>query len=138
LDVWRDGKTVQREVRLRERPDEDQQETTPRKPDAGRGIDWLGIQYQDLSSDLRSAHGIPSGVDGVVVTNVSPTSPLYEQLVRPGQIISAVNGQKVGGVDYFEMFVKAAKAGSYLRLYVNQFAGRGAPAQRFFAVVQAP
>ena len=77
-------------------------------------------------------------MNGIVVTSVAPTSPLYEQLVRPGQIITEVNGQKVSGVEDFEKIVMGAKSGSYLRLYVNQFAGRGAPAQRFFAVVQAP
>ena len=137
LDIWRDGKQVSRDVRLGERPGT-QQQADASEPNEEGGIDWLGIQYQDLSSDLRSAHGIPSGVDGVVVTNVSPTSPLYEQLVRPGQIITEVNGQRVEGVADFEKIVKGAKSGSYLRLYVNQFAGRGAPAQRFFAVVQAP
>ena len=137
LEIWRDGKRLSRDVRLGERPGT-QQQAEATEPNEEGGIDWLGIQYQDLSSDLRSAHGIPSGVDGVVVTNVAPTSPLYEQLVRPGQIITEVNGQKVSGVEDFERIVKAAKSGSYLRLYVNQFAGRGAPAQRFFAVVQAP
>jgi serine protease Do len=137
LEVWRDGKRVSRDVRLGERPGTAQQAEVS-EPNEEGGIDWLGIQYQDLTSDLRSGHGIPSGVQGVVVTSVAPTSPLYEQLVRPGQIITEVNGQKVSGVADFERIVKGAKPGSYLRLYVNQFAGRGAPAQRFFAVVQAP
>ncbi|HSN86187.1 MAG TPA: Do family serine endopeptidase [Thermoanaerobaculia bacterium] len=137
LEVWRDGKRVSRDVRLGERPGAALQAEAS-EPNEEGGIDWLGIQYQDLTSDLRSGHGIPSSVQGVVVTSVSPTSPLYEQLVRPGQIITEVNGQKVAGVADFERIVKGAKSGSYLRLYVNQFAGRGAPAQRFFAVVQAP
>ena len=109
LDVWRDGKTVQREVRLRERPDEEQQEAAIRRPESGRGIDWLGVQYQDLTGSNRSARGIPEGVDGVLVTSVAPTSPLYEQFVRPGAVITEVNGRKVTSVDEFEAAVKGAK-----------------------------
>ncbi len=137
LDVWRDGKTVQREVRLRERPDEEQQEAAVPRPDAGRGIDWLGIQYQDLTGSNRSARGIPETVDGVLVTSVSPTSPLYEQFVRPGAVITEVNGRKVTSVEEFESAVKGAKSKSYIRLYARLFdqAGNGPP---FFAVVQVP
>jgi serine protease Do len=137
LDVWRDGKTVQRQVRLRERPDQDQQEAAVRRPDPGRGIDWLGIQYQDVTGSLRSAHGIPESVDCVIVTSVSPTSPLYEQFVRPGAIITEVNGQKVKSVDEFESAIKGAKSKSYVRLYAQLFDQRGNP-QPFFAVVQVP
>jgi serine protease Do len=137
LDVWRDGKTVQREVRLRERPDQDEQEADIRRPDTGRGIDWLGIQYQDVTGSLRSAHGIPENVDGVIVTSVAPTSPLYEQFVRPGAIITEVNGRKVGSVTEFEDAIKSAKPKSYVRLYAQLFDQRGIP-QPFFAVVQVP
>jgi serine protease Do len=137
LQVFRDGKTFDREVKLRERPDEKQ--TAAVEPASkGNGIDWLGIQYDDLSSSVRSIHGVPESVEGVVVNNVAPTSPLYEQAVRPGSIITEVNGQPVKNVDDFEKVVKAAKPKSYLRLYVLSFAGRGGRGQPFFAVVQVP
>ena len=137
LDVWRDGKIVQREVRLRERPDQDEQEAATRRPEPGRGIDWLGIQYQDVTGSLRSAHGIPDEVEGVIVTSVSPTSPLYEQFVRPGAIITEVNGRKVSSVSEFEAAIKSAKPKSYVRLYAQLFDQRGTP-QPFFAVVRVP
>ncbi len=107
------------------------------KPEGRSGIDWLGIQYQDLSDSLRQAHGLPDDVNGIIVTSVAPTSPLYEQFVRAGSIVTEVNGQPVKGVADFERIVKSAKKGSYLRLYTLQFdqAGRRQP---FFAVVQAP
>ncbi|HEX6904596.1 MAG TPA: Do family serine endopeptidase [Thermoanaerobaculia bacterium] len=137
LDVWRDGKTVQREVRLRERPDEEQQEAAVRRPEPGRGIEWLGIQYQDLTGSNRSARGIPDSVDGVLVTSVAPTSPLYEQFVRPGAVITEVNGRKVTSVEEFEGAVKGAKSKSYVRLYALLFDQAG-NRQPFFAVVQVP
>jgi serine protease Do len=138
LRVWRDGKTFDREVRLGERPNQLQEEEVPdRGEEDESGIDWLGIQYQGLSGNLRSVHGIPEDVNGVLVSNVSPTSPLYEQGVRPGSIITEVNGRAIGSVREFEDAVKGARSKSYLRFYVLNF-GRGGVRQPFFAVVQAP
>jgi serine protease Do len=137
LQIYRDGKTLDRQVKLSERPGQREQES--RLPEKGEtGIDWLGIQYQDLTSGLRSTHGVPESTDGVVVTNVAPSSPLYEQAVRPGSIITEVNGQPVKSVADFEKAVKGAKPKSYLRLYVLSFGQRGTRAQPFFAVVQVP
>ncbi|MEA2604005.1 MAG: serine protease Do [Acidobacteriota bacterium] len=136
LEIFRDGKTLTRSVKLAERKTttETAQE---RKPEGRGGIDWLGIQYQDLSGALKQAHGIPDNVQGIIVTSVAPTSPLYEQFVRAGSIITEVNGQPVKGVADFEKIIKGAKKGSYLRLYALQFDQRG-QSQPFFAVVQAP
>jgi serine protease Do len=141
LDVWRDGKTIQKQVKLRERPLTGQAEegTNDRKPEGTSGVEWLGIQYQDLSSSLRGAHGIPGDVSGIIVTSVTPTSPLYEQFVRPGSIISEINGQAIKGAGDFEKVIKSAKPGSYLRFYTLQFDPRGGRTpQPFFAVVQVP
>jgi serine protease Do len=141
LDVWRDGKKIQKQVRLRERPlGQEEEEEPARKPEGSSGIEWLGIQYQDLSGSLRGAQKIPEDVDGIVVTNVSPTSPLYEQFVRPGSVITEVNGQPVKGVADFERIIKSAKPGSYIRLYTLRFDQRSATGSpgSLFAVVQVP
>ena len=137
LKVWRDGKTFNREVKLGERPGQQQAEETEQPDSDESGIDWLGIQYQGLTNNLRSVHGLPEDVNGVLVTSVAPTSPLYEQAVRPGTIITEVNGREVGSVREFEDAVKGAKSKSYLRFYVVNIA-RGGARQPFFAVVQAP
>jgi serine protease Do len=138
LDVFRDGRMVQKQVKLRERPATQGQEEVPSsRPEGSSGIEWLGIQYQDLSNSLRSGHGIPSNVNGVIVTSVTPTSPLYEQFVRPGSIITEVNGQAVRSAADFESAIKSAKPGAYLRFYALQFDQRG-NSTPFFAVVQVP
>jgi len=137
LDVWRDGKMVKKQVKLRERPGQNEEEATDRKPEGGSGIDWLGIQYQDLNNSLRGAQNVPEDVEGVIVTNVTPTSPLYDQFVRPGSVITEVNGQPVRNVADFEKTIKSAKSGSYLRLYTVVFGPRD-QRQPFFAVIQAP
>ncbi len=138
LDVWRDGKLIKKDVKLRERPGQNDQEAANTEPEEDGGIEWLGIQYQDLGNNLRGAHGVPDDVDGIVVTSVAPTSPLYDQFVRPGSIISEVNGQPVKGVAEFEKAVKSAKSGSYLRLYTLQFGQQRGQRAANFAVVQVP
>ena len=142
LDVWRDGKQIQKQVKLRERPVTSQtdEDVNPGKPEGSSGIEWLGIQYQDISSSLRNGHGIPNDVSGIIVTNVTPTSPLYDQFVRPGTVITEINGQAIKSAADFERIVKSAKPGSYLRFYNLQPDPRGGSrsTQSFFAVVQVP
>jgi len=141
LDIWRDGRSIQKQVKLRERPltqGAEEEEPSGQKPEGNRGIEWLGIQYQDISGSLRGAHGIPDSVSGVMVTNVAPTSPLYDQFVRPGTVISEVNGQAVKGAEDFERILKNAKPGSYIRLYTLRFDPRSGQSQPLFAVVQVP
>ena len=140
LDVLRDGKHMDIQVKLGERPERNAangQQEDGGDEEGPSGIDWLGIKYQGITDTLRSTHGLSDDVDGVIVTNVAPTSPLYEQFIRPGTIITEVNGQEVHGVADFEKLVKGARSGSYLRLYAMQFS-RGQQGQPFFAVVQVP
>ncbi len=140
LGLLRNGQPLDRNVRLGERPTQSAQ-TEETRPDRESGIDWLGLQYDDLTSEMRQGHGIPSGLKGIIVTNVAPTSPLYDARVRPGDIITEINGQTVGSVGDFERTVKGAKSGSFLRLYVERLApqqqGGGKP-QPFWAVVKVP
>jgi serine protease Do len=138
LTVLRNGKTTEREVKLSERPTLNQQASNDERQDGNSGINWLGLQYQDLSQGVRSSYNLPSNVSGVLITGVAATSPLYDQAVRPGSIISEVNGQPVHNVAEFERAVGAAKSKSYLRLYTLRFGRQGQSLPPFFAVVQVP
>ncbi len=141
LDVLRNGKQIQKNVKLGERPSEVQQASN-NEDDHQSGIDWMGLQYESLGDDVRTGHGLPRDISGVVVTNVAPTSPLYDQRVRPGDVITEVNGQPVHGPGDFERLVRGVRAGSFLRLYVMRPApsqGDGSvKAQPYFAVVKVP
>jgi serine protease Do len=139
LEVLRAGKQRRMEVKLAERNAE-AATSGPAEPQDTGGIDWLGLRYQDLSPGIRSSHGIPDEINGVWITNVAPTSPLYEDLGRGGNVIAVitgVNGQDVGSVEEFERIVRAAAAGSRLRLYVRRFV-RGEEVQPVLAYPQVP
>jgi serine protease Do len=138
LTLLRNGKAIDRNVKLGERPALNQQASNDERQDRNSGISWLGLQYEDLTSNVRSNYNLPNNVSGVLVTGVAPTSPLYDQAVRPGSIISEVNGQAVHNAAEFERVVSSAKSKSYLRLYTLRFGRRGESLPPFFAVVQVP
>jgi serine protease Do len=139
LGLWRDGKSVDVKVRLSERQTDAGQsdsDETPEVPE--KGVEWLGMSYQTLSDALRQSLGVADNIQGVIVTSVTPSSPLYEQLVRRNTVIIEVNGHPVKNVEQFEKEVKSMKAKSYVRLYARQVVGNGQLSPPFFAVVQVP
>jgi serine protease DegS len=54
---------------------------------------WLGFVPQDLSSEQAAQVGIAGG--GVTVVNILVKSPAYGAGVRPGDVITALDGQAV-------------------------------------------
>ncbi|HKI85251.1 MAG TPA: PDZ domain-containing protein, partial [Thermoanaerobaculia bacterium] len=77
-------------------------------------------------------------VQGVVITDVGANSPLYDQNVRPGDVVTEVNGHEVGDIAQFETEVRKAKSGSYLRFYIQRFDPQSRQQLSFFAVVRVP
>jgi serine protease Do len=137
LRILRDGKEIERRVQLGERPGRDAAGDDAIAPE-GRpgGARWLGMEYQDLTPALRSSHGIPRETAGVWVDDLVPSSPLFEQGVQPGDVITEVSGETVASAEEFDRALAAARSGSYVRLYVRRFAAQDA--RSFFAVVRVP
>jgi serine protease DegS len=54
---------------------------------------WLGFVPQDLSAEQAAQVGINGG--GVTVVNILSPSPAYDAGVRPGDVITALDGQAV-------------------------------------------
>jgi len=137
LTIWRSGERLVRTAELGERPGLGQQAAVEEEGGTS-GIDWLGIRYQELTEEVRQAHGLPSSATGVWVTNVAPDSPLYDEQVRPGDIIAEVNGQPVENLREFERVVESTDSGRYLRLYVQRYDPQGERWISFFAPVRKP
>lgn len=138
LQVLRDGERIEREVELGERSPV---ETASSESQEGgsRGLDWLGLDFQDVTPGLRQSHGLPGDIEGVVVLEVAASSPLYDEGVIAGDLITEVNGQSVADGDEFEKAVAGVESGAYLRLYVRRFDPRGRDTDRgFFAIVRVP
>jgi serine protease Do len=137
LEVLRGKERQSLRVTVSERP---VAQDAPEQPEeqSGSGIDWLGLRYQELSPGLRSSHGVPETVRGVWVRSVSPRSPLVEEGVEPGDVITEVNGQPVGSVEEFEQAVRGARTGGYVRFYVQRFDPRSGRSAQFFAFGRVP
>lgn len=71
----------------------------------------IGIDYQTISPDLRSAFDLPNGVHGVLVTDVLVDSPAAEAGVQTGDIIVSVNGNAVGSTGQLRARLGMAKIG---------------------------
>jgi len=72
---------------------------------------WLGLVVQPLSPDLAEAFGA-AGERGVLVTQVVPGGPGESAGVREGDIVTALAGAPVAGVDEFRRRVAATPPGS--------------------------
>jgi len=138
LDVLRNGDRLDLAVELADRDGDEAEEDEPAEA-VESGIEWLGLRYQDLTPGLRSNHGVDDEVDGVVITEVSPRSPLYEEVATGGviNIITEVNGEPVSSVSDFEQVVRAADAGSRLRFYIRRYA-RGSEVGPLFVFPAVP
>lgn len=138
IELYRDGKRVKRKVTLGERPS--QGEVIARvEPEEDDEMEWLGIQFQDLTGAIRESHGMPEEMAGVFVTNVAPSSPLWEEGLRSGDIVTEVNGEKVDSVKSFENVVGGVESGAMLRLYYLRFDPRSQEViGGFFAFVKVP
>ncbi|MEE8526037.1 MAG: Do family serine endopeptidase [Thermoanaerobaculia bacterium] len=138
VDVFRNGKEIQKQIELGERPGSESAAVEPEGGEEESGIEWLGIRYQDLTPSNREIHGIPEDVEGVWITDVAPSSPLWDDNVRPNDFIIDVNGTPVTSVEEFEAAVDAVASGALLRLYLTRVDPRSGQSVSFFAIIRVP
>jgi serine protease Do len=138
LDLLRDGKRMTRQVKLTEREGTESAELEEGDRRGG-GLDWLGLDYQNLTPAMRQSFGLPDSAAGVLVREVAPSSPLYDEGVGPGDVITEVNGREVANAEELETAVSAIRSGGFVRFYVRRFDPRNPDnAASFFAVVRVP
>jgi serine protease Do len=58
---------------------------------------WLGVVIQDIDEDLAASFGLKE-IEGALVAEVSPQSPAEKGGLKQGDIILALNGQKIADV----------------------------------------
>jgi serine protease Do len=82
---------------------------------------WIGLEVQDLDGELASHFGVRSG-SGVLVRGIEPDSPAARADVRTGDIVTRVQGERVGNTADYERRVRGLASGERLRL---SLAGEG-------------
>src|SRR2546425_5299873 len=115
LTVKREEREEPIEVAVGELPD--------RAPTAAAGArgrpDAAGLSVADVTPELARRLGLPSRVNGVVVTEVSPTGRAAEAGLRPGDVIQEVNRRTVRSAQDFTRALAEA-ADRDLVLLVNR------------------
>jgi serine protease Do len=107
LRILRDGNQSDMTVILGDLPDQEEQAKSEQVPSEGA---LQGVTLENLDSQTARQLGLPGATSGVVVTDISPSSPLINAGLRKGDVIQEVNHQPVRNVSQLEEAVrKAAK-----------------------------
>ncbi|WP_415838048.1 S1C family serine protease, partial [Polaromonas hydrogenivorans] len=75
---------------------------------------WIGVEPQELNAELVEAFKLKpeaAKAGGVIITGVLQNGPAAQGGIRPGDVITAVNGQPVGNVSQLLTAVAALKPG---------------------------
>jgi serine protease DegQ len=82
---------------------------------------WIGVEPQELNAELAETFNIkPAAIKsgGVIITGVLQNGPAAQAGIRPGDVITAVNGKPVGNVSQLLTAVAALKPGTAAPLSV--------------------
>ena len=59
---------------------------------------WIGVEPQNLSKELSESLGLPGNTEGVLISGVLEGGPAARGGVKPGDILTTVNGNKIKDV----------------------------------------
>lgn len=90
--LTRDGKSIDLKVTIDER-----QEASA----ADHSKLWPGLEVAAIDQDIRASLKLPAGVKGVVVSSVIAKSPAATLGIKVGDVISAMNDEKIATIGDF-------------------------------------
>ena len=59
---------------------------------------WIGVEPQNLSKELSESLGLPSNTEGILLSGVLDGGPAARGGVKPGDVLTAVNGSQIKDV----------------------------------------
>jgi serine protease Do len=80
---------------------------------------WLGVQIQDLDTDLKAALEMGSA-DGVLISDVEENSPADKGGLQSGDVVTHINGEAVGSTGQLRNLIAAAGADAKVVLTVRR------------------
>ncbi len=80
---------------------------------------WIGVEPQELTAELMETFNVKSS-EGVIITGVLQNGPAGQAGIKPGDVITAVNGKAVGNVTELLGAVAALKPGVAAPLSVQR------------------
>jgi serine protease Do len=119
VKVVRDGATKNLQVTVNEVPGaESLAKNEAQKSDDSGTLN--GVTVGDLDNRVRQEFGVPSGLQGVAVTEVEPDSAAAEAGLRPGDVIVEINRKPVKSADEaVRLTEKTDSKKSLLRVWRN-------------------
>src|SRR6056297_4030671 len=105
LEVFREGETMEYTIELGELETEAVAENMT-SDDMEDVREALGFSVDELTDSVRQQLNLSSGIEGVVVTNISQGSNAYRQGLRRGDVVMQVADQIVANPDDFYGAVK--------------------------------
>ena len=115
LKVMRNGSEHDMTVKLGVLPTEEEQASVePANPQGA----LEGVTVGNVTNQAVQQLGLPANTQGVVVTDINPSSPVADSGLQPGDVIQEVNHQAVTNVTDFDRAVQ--KAGKNPLLLVNR------------------
>lgn len=79
---------------------------------------YLGVEVRNVLPDEREALGLPEDFEGAYIGNVTADGPGERGGLRPGDIVTSINGEGVDGSNELTRIVGASAPGDSLRLEV--------------------
>ncbi len=80
---------------------------------------WIGVEPQELNAELMETFNVKTS-EGVIITGVLQNGPAGQAGIKPGDVITAVNGKSVGNVTELLGAVAALKPGVAAPLSVQR------------------
>jgi len=78
-------------------------------------VPWIGIAYTEITPDLARAFGLPVS-KGVIVGSVASGSPADKAGIKPGDIITEVNGKTLQNAGQLQELIREASVGEKITL----------------------
>jgi serine protease Do len=116
VELSRDGKGKSFDVTLGELPADGSAQSSTGLQTEAEGI-FAGVSVQELDANARSRMRIASGVRGVLVDQVEPSSRAASLGLRSGDVIIEVNRLETPTVDAFRKAAKATDQRALLLVY---------------------
>ena len=110
LEILRDGK--QKQIKLRVA-------SISRREAESFAQQWLGIQVQEMRSNLQDRYGLIAR-EGVVVVKTNPNGAAGKIGIRPGDVIRKINQVRIATLDDFNRTIVAAGGSSSVLLLVQR------------------